>query len=303
MPPIESEPKIREYIGISCETHLSDDVNFLEVLIPEFQPAVDGKVKPGQALDVRKVKVENQAKRGKSSTEVKLSNTIKCAYLGSGANRTPPNIHIGEQVKVIHYSGSEYFYWCPLGRDDNLRTTERLTFRVANKKKQKDALTEDTSYFVEMDTRKGKRKIRIHTSSGTGEKVEYDLTIDTEKSKVILKDSVGNGLSIDSLLSVVEMHNNAGSSVTMDKTNIVVKSVQSISAISDVVNVTSKIANVTSSTSVNVTTPVVNIVGVINSSGNAEMTGNITVNGNLTVNGNSSVNGNSYAASRSGASI
>lgn len=214
---------IREYIGIACQTLLGDEPTTLEVMIPEFLPMVEGSVETEAKTSNRTIKVLNKAKGGKSVANVKVSDTISCEYLGGRTGMSMPNIHLGEQVKVINIEGNSTFYWAPMGRDDQIRKTEHVKIKVANKQKQQDPLDDDHTYFFEMDTREGKRKIHIHTSAGTEEEVTYDLLIDTDKSEVSLIDSKGNGFKLESKEFKWRMWNSEeehGSFVEIDKDNI-----------------------------------------------------------------------------------
>ena len=214
---------IREYVGIACQTLMGDEPSDLEVMVPEFLPMVEGSVDQEAKTQNKTMKVLNTAKGGKSIASVKVSDTITCEYLGCRTGMSMPNVYLGEQVKVINLEGNSTFYWVPMGRDDHIRKTEHLKIRVADKPKQQDPLDDDHSYFFEMDTREGKRKIHIHTSAGTEEEVTYDLLIDTDKSEVSLIDSKGNGFILKSKEFYWKMYNSEeehGSFWEMDKDNI-----------------------------------------------------------------------------------
>lgn len=290
------ESKCKEFIGYATQTLMGDSNFDLEVLIPDFLPLASGTIKE-TSIDVPvDITIANSALGGKPKATINTKKTVLCTYLGSGCNTTPPNIHIGEQVKVLCIGDGSDFYWYDIGRDNNTRTTERLRLHVANKKNQKDALNDSTSYSVDMDSRKGKKKIRIHTSKGTGEAVSYNILIDMEKSTFSINDSEGNGMSLDSLTAVWEIHNNKGSSAVMDKTNITVTAPSTVTVLAkDVV--------VTATSTITETSPNIKMVGNVTVLGNISATGTTTMVGNLTVNGNSQVNGTASATAVGGAHV
>ena len=214
---------IKEYLGIACGTLMGDEPTQLEVMVPELLPMVDGSVEKETKTSKKTITMLNSARGGSSTTTVDVSDTITCEYLGLRTGMSMPNIHIGEQVRVINIVGNSTFYWAPLGRDDNLRKTEHLKIAIANKPTTEDPLDNDHMYFLEMDTREGKRKIHVHTSAGTEEEVTYDLLIDTDKSEVSIIDSKGNGFILKSKEFYWKLYNSEeehGSFFEIDKDNI-----------------------------------------------------------------------------------
>jgi hypothetical protein len=212
--------RMKEYTGFAAQTLMDDDTMLLEVVVPEFTPMATGTIEVGETPATVDVKVENAAENGKSVATVKPAVTVTCEYFGDHTNRSRPNIHIGEPVRVVNIGNTAKFYWLPRGTRDDLRTTEHCKIHVSNKAKQTDELTDDTAYFVEMDTREGKRKIHIHTSKGTKESVEYDIRINTDASTVEIIDSEGNGWKLDSLEHRILSWNKDGSYYDMNKENI-----------------------------------------------------------------------------------
>ncbi len=212
--------KIREFIGVACVTLMGDNDLVLPVMVPELSPMTTGTVEEGDEPSERKLTLTNSAPKGVGTANLKVSNTIECTYLGNGHNGSPPNIHIGEHVMVFNFGNTSEFFWAPLGRDYQQRRTEHLKLRVANKPKNTDELTDDTSYFIEMDTREGQRKIHIHTSAGTEEEVTYDVKIDTDASTMEIVDSVGNGWKLDSNERHIRTWNETGSYLDMNKKDI-----------------------------------------------------------------------------------
>jgi hypothetical protein len=194
-----SNDKIIEHVGLATQTNMGDDETILEVMIPELVPAAEGEVDKDYKEKILKVKVKNLAPGGKSEATIRISETVKCEYIGHRSNVSIPNIYLGEQVQVFQIGGTDRYFWKEKGRDDTIRTTEHVRFRIANKLKTVEDLNDSNTYFIEMDTRKGRRKIHISTSHGTKELVAYDIKIDTDKSTVEIVDDAGNGFKLHSI--------------------------------------------------------------------------------------------------------
>jgi len=314
---------IRTYIGYAIGTNMGDADRELEVMVPDFAPTAEGVVDNEYVPDTIDVDVTNTVIGGKSRASVTISETIKCTYFGGRSNISIPNIYRGEHV-LVHNMGNDVFYWEELGRDDAIRTTEHLVLHVANKHRPDttDALTPATMYTISMDTREGKRGIRIHTSAGTDEPVTYDINIDTDKSIVETIDSLGNGQRLASNpngVSTWHTWNKEGSSVILEGTNITVNGPDTHTTNSPTVTVNCHVTTVNAGSSVSINTPVTNISGDVaiggslavacaGGSGTARfagkiigdadiaMAGNIAISGNLSAGGDGAYGGNVTAA-------
>jgi hypothetical protein len=296
------KPMNIEYVGIAAQTLMGDgdtDANiFLEVMIPELVPTAKGDVNNTTDEEVISSTVNNSAPSGKKSSHVKISETIKCEYMGHRSNGSIPNIHLGEQVIVYQIGYTDRYYWKEMGRDDSIRTTEHLKLRIANKTKTVEDLNDENTYFIEMDTREGKRGIHISTSKGTGEKCEYDIKINTDDSTVEIKDDIGNSCKLSSKDHRWLMKNASGSSFDMHKEDATLITPKTVKVISPEVTINAE-------KSVLVNSPLTTINGHLlltglfttngaypgSDSGNACISGNIKIEGNETIEGTSHIQG------------
>ena len=146
-----------KYIGVAASEIHDDKTTTLEVLCPEFTPMATGVV----TADSSVYKVELQSYDGKALTRnVSISKTIGCRYIGRN-NKNCPHIHLGEQVWVYNYAGTDIFYWAPTGRNNNNRKTEIVKIFAANRNDITLPLDETNTYDFILDSIN--KRIRIFT--------------------------------------------------------------------------------------------------------------------------------------------
>ena len=202
--------KWNKYVGIATTAILHNNDRILEVYCPEFMPTKHGNMSAKDTkLKVEKVTL-NAPKNKKNTAEFSLANTIECEYMGSNTNVDIPDIHIGEQVWVHNYAGTEKFYWSALDRDDNIRRVEHYKVKIADEQKTNKELTDDNTYLFEMDTRNGKL-IRLKTSWSDGEEYIYQFHINAKTNVVTLWDTNKQGkmniITLDSNIPLIRAYN------------------------------------------------------------------------------------------------
>ena len=205
--------KFSVYFAIVLEDKLpNEETIFVQLL--ELNPFVDGKVE----IKTDSVKVGDALTDSYEIVEV--SNSIKATYFSFLTNRAyAPDVKKNEQVLVFRYADSYKYYWFPLGRDDYLRRTERVTIRASNNLTVPQGLSDNNSYTIELDT-KYQGHILIKTSKTSGEKFQYQIKIDTQKNTLQLCDDKNNQVLIDSNVPRVMLTNTNGSTVDVVKNNI-----------------------------------------------------------------------------------
>lgn len=205
--------KFSVYFGIVLEDKLPN-VETLSVQLLEINPFTDGKVEvQTDTIDV-----------GDSATDtfetVEVSNAIEATYFSFLTNRAyAPDVKKNEQVLVFRYADSQNYYWFPLGRDDHLRRTERVTIRASNNLTVPQGLSDNNSYTLELDT-KYQGHILLKTSKTSGEKYQYQIKIDTQKNTIQICDDKNNQILLDSNVPRVLLTNNNGSMVDVVKKNV-----------------------------------------------------------------------------------
>lgn len=155
-------------------------------------------------------------------------NYTEAEYFDLTTNRAyPPDVVKGEQVILFKYSDSEKYYWFSAGRDDKHRHTERIRFQVADEKKTVKELTDDNTYYFEMDTLHNKH-IAIRTSKTDEEKFRYLFKFDAKEDTIHMCDDDNNELLLESKVPRWLIKNKNGSFTDINKNNIVHCAVEDI---------------------------------------------------------------------------
>ena len=212
-PETQQGSKFTVYLGIVLEDKdpYSRDI---KVHLQEILPFLTGDVTP--IVDKKQVSGGDSGYTGK----VETTNTIEAKYFGVHTNRRyPPDIRKNEQVLVLNYADSDTYYWLSLGRDDNLRKLERVNLSASDHPKPGDDLTDENTYYIELDTLFEKRII-IKTSNTDGEKYRYTLIFDAKKNQIILCDDADNEIIIESDIPRVRMRNRDGTVLDLAKKNM-----------------------------------------------------------------------------------
>lgn len=201
-----------EFVGIVVEDKPTDS-RIIKVYLKELIPFVTGNV----------AAVEKKKQVGSDLTGtvavVTTSNYVEAKYIGSPNRRYPPDVRKNEQVRVWKYADADEYYWDSLGRDDNLRGPERLNFSVSGAVGPVEALTDENTYFLELDTLH-KRRILLRTSKANGEKYAYLIMLNADNSKLVICDDADNEILIESELPRVRLRNRDGSLIDLAAKNI-----------------------------------------------------------------------------------
>lgn len=191
------DSELRVFIGISNTTITDGNTPVLTAAIPEFNPMEEGCL--GEKIKIRAT-TEDPLGVSSGSDDVWKVKTVVCTYFGHGdTNGLYPCVHRGERVLVFNYAGTEQFYWRAMGKDPGLRRAERVRWFVMDKCKSVDDppqycnVTEKNTYFIEMNTNKGDRGVRIHTCDNNGEEHCYDIAIFPDKNMFEITDNMSGG--------------------------------------------------------------------------------------------------------------
>jgi len=185
----------------------------IKVHLQELLPFVAGEVTP---IDTQSVVNSTEGYSG----QVETTNNVEAKYFDGFTNRRyPPDIRKNEQVLIFNYADSDTYYWMSAGRDDGLRKKERLNLSVADTPNTVDELTDDNTYFIEMDTLHEK-KIRISTSNSDGEQFRYLLMFDAKANKVLICDDNDNEILIESDTPRVRLRNHDGTILDLVQKNM-----------------------------------------------------------------------------------
>lgn len=164
---------------------------------------------------------------------LKTTNFIKCFWKGDGNNPYPPAVRKGEQVTIYNIGDTDVWYWTTEGRDEDQRRCDTKRISVSGSRENIKVLTDDNTYFIEIDTLRSKR-IRISTSKADGESYRYQFAIDVDNSMVVITDDDDNSISLESKVPRITLRNKKNSVLTLNdesitlacKKDIVIKSEQ-----------------------------------------------------------------------------
>ena len=205
--------KFSVFFGIVLEDKLPNEEKLIVQLL-EINPFSDGKV------EIQTDTIEVGDAVSEKFETVEVSNAIEAMYFSFLTNRAyAPDVKKNEQVLVFRYADSQKYYWFPLGRDDYLRRTERVTIRASNNLTIPQGLSDNNSYTLELDT-KYVGHILLKSSKTSGEKFQYQIKIDTRKNTIQLCDDNNNQILLDSNVPRVMLSNNNGSMVDVVKKNV-----------------------------------------------------------------------------------
>lgn len=211
-----SKERIQTFIGIAAADK-AEDSRELWVYCQELLPFVKGELK-AREFDTE---ISTSSQTDSYSGKMKTSNCVLCQYRSTESNRLmPPDVRRGEQVIVTCFSDTNTFYWDTAGVDTGTRRTETYRIGVGDTTEYNTVLTDDNSYFLELDTRRHKH-VKISTANSDKEEFRYMLLISPELSQVLLTDNANNSIFIDSKKHHVTLTNTDGSLLNLEAENIV----------------------------------------------------------------------------------
>lgn len=197
--------------------------------------------------------------------------------LGSGNRVSSPMVMASETVMLYTFADTQEFYWTTIFRETGLRRLEDVTYMYGNLSSGVAHYDATTSYWMRVNTID--KYIQLHTSNNDGEKVGYDIKLDTGNGVFSMVDTVGNKISLDSILGALA----ASINQTADL------SVPTLTA--------------ECSSGVTVTTPTLKLIGNLEVSGTIHATQNISTDMNVVATGNVSGGAGAATIGSSGAII
>lgn len=276
------ERKWKQHIGIVIRGIEEEHGTTLEVLCPELSPNIVGS--PSAEPE------ERDFAMGEYSGSVKVSDTVLVDWLDpSKTNRSCPDIVPGEQVWVYQYANMDEYFWLEMGKDVELRSREHIKVFIMNEPKiasEEEPITptNENTYYVEMDSRTGSKKIEISTGCSDGEAFAYTVTILPEEKTVTVTDQAytDREINADILPNIMVLSSPTGKfsvtnknecNATMEEDNIDITAIATITCKS-----TNTIINTTEDTTVNARDCVVNAERKCDvTAPDTNVTGNVTL--------------------------
>ena len=214
-------------IGIVIGRSKKGSKGLIKVYPVEILPEMDGEL-----LEVEET-ITGEGVNGTGETysaSAKVGNYITAQWLSLSTNRvTPPDVLKGEQVLLWVYADEDKYYWTSMGRDDNLRRLENVVYAYSDisDPESNEPLTIDNCYTVMVSTRD--KHVSVKTVKEDGEPFEYLLQLNTKNGKLIVKDDVGNHITMCSDKETIECGNKSKSIVTLAASNVTICSPNDIS--------------------------------------------------------------------------
>jgi phage baseplate assembly protein gpV len=185
---------------------LPDDSVLLDVIVPQLTPSASGPV----TSDLRTAVVETQRDNGKvERASVATANTLTARWIGASNIKYAPTVRRGEQVQVYQFGDSDVYYWKALGRDPELRKLDVWRVEVSDKLSNNTPLTDDNTYFLEINTKAS--RVTLKTSRSNGEAARYAFVMDGKAGTFTLTDDQGNLAYMNSEAAQVRLANAKGS--------------------------------------------------------------------------------------------
>lgn len=255
------------FVGVAVEDkELSS--RQLKVFLRELTPFAGGKLADNTRTETYTIANETG---DKISGNVKTTNNVVADFFGLSTNSAfPPDVVAGEQVYVLKYADEDKYYWISAGRDDNLRKGEIIRMSASGEMSSDKTLSENNTYFVELDTKLGKR-IRIHTSKTNGEAFGYDVIIDAANNFISISDDTGNSFELASQEKRLTLKNSSGSVFNIVDQNISI--------------LAEGVVAIKSSQEIVLSAPKVSAHGALSNNGDMTNKGNMNTNGNITASG------------------
>lgn len=192
-----------------------DGTHFIEVFPLGVLGAKDGDV----SASVGRIQEEGTDGQGKRyQVTLEFTDTIPARWLPMDTNRiTPPDVRVGELVRLYRVADTDQFFWRTLGMDNNLRRLETVIYAFSATEGDVEELTPENSYFFEISTHS--KQITLSTCKANREPFAYLLQIDTEEGIITIEDDVGNTIIFNSRDTLIHLENKDGSLLKLDKRN------------------------------------------------------------------------------------
>lgn len=223
--------KWTKYLGVAASEVHDERKTTLEVFCPEFTPLAEGEITAVQSGYKVGLKTHDDKPLELS---VRMSKTILTYFIGA-SGVTVPHIHLGEQVWIHNYAGTDKFYWSPTGRNNENRKTEIQRFFVADRQNIKTPLNEDNTYNVILDSVNKKIRIftRIADDAPNKELFAYDIELDSKTGNLSMFDNIGNTVVMNSNVPSITTINKNGAMHSVVGNNILAYAPHNINYFAD----------------------------------------------------------------------
>ena len=171
-----------------------EGTNIIEVFLKDKMYAAEGDIAETKEVSVTTTNSENIVKTENVSTGKTIP--ARWAAINQPNRSSAPDVRKNETVLVYRYGTNDDYYWDKLFTEYNLRGREHVSFAFKNTDELVD-INVDNCYFFTWSTKH--KFIHIHTAMNDGERVGYDIKVDTANSILSTIDTRGNQQVLKSL--------------------------------------------------------------------------------------------------------
>lgn len=207
-------------IGIATENKPLS-TNDLNVMATEVFGATDGEVTLNPENVISKG-VDGEGRQYQTSVVSDRSLTAK--WLPFGSNRaTAPDVSRGEKVMIYRFADTDTYYWKSLGLDEELRRLETvITVYNANPKRgMKGTIDFTNCYYFEVSTHN--KTVTFGTSVLNGEHTTMHVQLNAGTGEFLFEDGTGQTVYSNAVEAILQMINNQGTELTLEKQDILAK--------------------------------------------------------------------------------
>lgn len=172
------------------------------------------------AVDATKTEAEisHEGEGGKDTVQAELGNTVEALWWNfNGIRVSPPDVKKDDDVLVLRLGDTDVYYWLDLNMA-NVKRLECVVFAINADPKSKIKQDLSNAYWFMMSSLD--KSMHIHTSAANGEPFEWDIQLDTNESILIVQDSKGNTIYINSKEDDIGMENSVGTKFQLVKQQI-----------------------------------------------------------------------------------
>ena len=197
------------------------DTNIIEVYPFEIMPDLNVEL-TSDTVELTKQGVSFNDKKLYTTT-VKKAMSFPAEWIGRTHHGLSPDVRWREQVRLFQAGDSDKWYWESMGRDDSLRRLESFLWYINANPEAPDTET-TTEHLYRFYVSSHDKLITLTTTTANGEFTTYEFTFNLEDGYVKIADGEGNHILLNSADTVIQLFNKEETEVTLDKTNILLKS-------------------------------------------------------------------------------
>lgn len=172
-------------------------------------------------IDAQEQEVEmsyKNAKGAQDNLKLTMGKTIDATWMHLNSNRvTSPDVKKGDQVRINRLGETDIYYWEDMN-NMNAKRLEHVVFAFGADPKNGTVNNLANAYWMAFSPED--KHITLHTSKMNGEKYGYDIQLDTEESKFVITDDVGNKIWLASEEGDIGAENSFGTKMHMVRDEI-----------------------------------------------------------------------------------